>query len=186
MGFPVVKRRNESGPDAPMVAAEIKRFDEIVAEIQDVVVDSWRRCAKLLKELRDGRYYRRTHTHVEDFCFDEWSISERRKRQIIASAKNAAFCESKMVNPRIVFTSEVSSRPLMNVPHGKMDEVAEMIEQRFEDKGVLTELAVGKIVKVVCPRKKKKKPERIICKHCASCKHCGGKGWTTAEISSTK
>ena len=179
MGYLKQKQRAESGLNAPMTPAEITRFDEIVAEIQEVVIDSWRRSAPLLLELRDSRGYRRTHTHIEDFCFELWGMTERRIKQLIKSSQNAELCESKMEKPRKIFTSEISSRPLMKVPHGKMAEVTVLCEEAYDDKGILTFQAVEKIVSTVCPQKKKDDVERI------KCEYCGGKGWTTPETQST-
>lgn len=179
MPFPKKVVMVEAGPTGDLTKVEVIRFAEIIDKIEYVVFDAWREAGPLFQELRDKRLYREITPDFNVYCRDKWGMSKRHVNRIIHSTKNAELCESKMsivgpAGPKTAFKSEVSARPLSNVKHGKMQEVADQLEviAQVED---LTERIVRDVVAKVCPVKKKDRPERI------ECEYCGGKGWTSPE-----
>ncbi len=172
----------EAGPSGKLTPAEHKRFDDLLGEI-DAGIDSWRRIGERLKELRDNRLYRNTHSTFPEFCRDRWNWSKAYTHRFIVSSNYATSFENKITdisrkgNSELPFlpqfTTETSVLPLRKVPAGQQDEVAKVIYDNAPEDGRITAKLVKEAVAQVCKPEKKKTPERI------KCPHCKGRGWTS-------
>lgn len=171
----------EAGPSGKLTLAEQKRFDDLLGEI-DAGIDSWRRIGERLKELRDKRFYRHTHSTFESFCQERWNWTRQHVNQHISASGHAELYEKKMLSQVKIgnmvfpntpqFDSEASVRPLKAVPEAKRDEVAKVILDNAPEDGRITTKVVKEAVAQVCEPETKKQSKRI------KCPHCKGRGWT--------
>jgi uncharacterized Zn finger protein (UPF0148 family) len=68
-----------------LTTAERSRF----AELEDVVargLETFVQVGLALAEIRDSRLYRETHGTFEDYCRERWGFTDRRARQLVATA----------------------------------------------------------------------------------------------------
>ncbi len=90
-----------------LTVIEQNHFDELVS-IVDNGMKTFYEVGMALMQIRDNRYYRKTHGTFEEFCKDRWDFSRPRAYQLIKAAEvqdNLSTIVDKPIN-------EAQARPL--------------------------------------------------------------------------
>lgn len=127
-----------------LATGEQKRLDELEATIS-AGLTGFSEAGAALREIRDSKLYRATHSTFEAYCQDAWGLTHQNANRLIRSSTVA-----ELISPIGLIPSESVARELAPLA-AKPEELVGAWQRAVEEHGKPTALQVRKIVQPDAP-----------------------------------